>query len=55
MEIFGIGPSELLFIVVILLILFGPKDMQRAGYTLRKMAAANRHLRWLESCPKNLA
>ncbi len=36
MEIFGIGPSELFFIIVIILILLGPKDMQRAGYTLGK-------------------
>ncbi len=31
MEILGIGPSELLFIVVIALILLGPRDMQKAG------------------------
>ncbi len=36
MEIFGIGPSELFFIIVLILILLGPKDMQRAGYTLGK-------------------
>ena len=34
MEILGIGPSELLFIVVLALIILGPKDMQRAGRTL---------------------
>src|SRR5512143_790046 len=31
MEILGIGPSELLFIVVIALIVLGPRDMQKAG------------------------
>lgn len=34
MEIFGIGPSELIFIIVIILILLGPKDMQRTGYMI---------------------
>jgi len=34
MEILGIGPSELLFIVVLALIILGPKDMQKAGRTL---------------------
>lgn len=36
MEILGIGPSELIFIIVIALIVLGPKDMQRAGRTLGK-------------------
>ena len=31
MEILGIGPSELIFIIVIALIVLGPKDMQKAG------------------------
>jgi sec-independent protein translocase protein TatB len=34
MEIFGIGPSELLLILVIALIVLGPKDMQKAGKTV---------------------
>ncbi len=34
MEFLGIGPSELFFIVIIALILLGPKDMQKAGRTL---------------------
>ena len=34
MEIFGIGASELIFILVIALIVLGPKDMQRAGRTV---------------------
>jgi len=34
MEILGIGPSELIFIVVIALIVLGPKDMQKAGRTI---------------------
>lgn len=34
MEILGIGPSELLFIIVIALIVLGPKDMQKAGKTV---------------------
>lgn len=34
MEVLGIGPSELVFIVVLALIILGPKDMQKAGRTL---------------------
>lgn len=40
MEILGIGPSELLFIIIIALIVLGPKDMQKAGKTVG---------RWLNS------
>src|SRR5512135_3622796 len=36
MEFLGIGPSELLFIVIIALIILGPKDMQKAGRTIGK-------------------
>jgi len=36
MEILGIGPSELFFILVIALILLGPKDMQKTGRALGK-------------------
>ena len=36
MEILGVGPTELLFIVIIALIILGPKDMQKAGKTLGK-------------------
>ena len=34
MEFLGIGPLELFFIVVIALIVLGPKDMVKAGRTL---------------------
>ena len=34
MEILGIGPSELVLIVVLALIILGPRDMQKAGHTL---------------------
>lgn len=34
MEILGIGPSELLFIIIIALIVLGPRDMQKAGKTV---------------------
>ena len=34
MEIFGIGPLELLFIALLAIIIFGPKDLQKAGRTL---------------------
>jgi sec-independent protein translocase protein TatB len=34
MEILGVGPSELIFIVIIALIVLGPKDMQKAGRTI---------------------
>ncbi len=36
MEILGIGTSELIFIVIIALIVLGPKDMQKAGKTIGK-------------------
>lgn len=36
MEILGIGTSELIFIVIIALIILGPKDMQKAGKTIGK-------------------
>lgn len=34
MEIFGIGASELLFILIIAIIVLGPRDMQKAGKTI---------------------
>jgi sec-independent protein translocase protein TatB len=34
MEILGIGASELVFILIIALIVLGPKDMQKAGKTV---------------------
>jgi sec-independent protein translocase protein TatB len=34
MEILGIGAPELIFIVIIALIVLGPKDMQKAGKTI---------------------
>ena len=34
MEIFGIGASEILFILIIALIVLGPRDMQKAGRTI---------------------
>jgi sec-independent protein translocase protein TatB len=34
MEILGIGASELIFIIIIALIVLGPKDMQKAGKTI---------------------
>jgi len=40
MEILGIGPSELLFIIILALIVLGPRDMQKAGKTVG---------RWLNS------
>jgi len=34
MEILGIGASELIFILIIAIIVLGPKDMQKAGRTI---------------------
>lgn len=34
MEILGIGPSELVFIIIIAIIILGPRDMQKAGKTV---------------------
>jgi sec-independent protein translocase protein TatB len=36
MEFLGIGPSELVFILIIALIVLGPRDMQKAGRTIGK-------------------
>src|SRR5512138_188707 len=34
MEILGVGPSELIFIVLLAIIILGPKDMQKAGKSI---------------------
>jgi sec-independent protein translocase protein TatB len=34
MDILGIGPTELVFIILIALILLGPKEMQKTGRTI---------------------
>ena len=34
MEFLGIGPSELVFIVILAIIILGPRDMQKAGRTV---------------------
>ena len=34
MEVFGIGASEFIFIILIAIIILGPKDMQKAGRTI---------------------
>jgi len=34
MDIFGIGPTEIVFIILIALILLGPKDMEKTGRTI---------------------
>ncbi|MBI3163001.1 MAG: twin-arginine translocase TatA/TatE family subunit [Chloroflexi bacterium] len=36
MEILGVGASELIFILIIALIVLGPRDMQKAGKTIGK-------------------
>jgi Sec-independent protein translocase protein TatA len=36
MDILGVGPLELFFIIIIALIVLGPKDMQKAGRTIGK-------------------
>lgn len=36
MEIFGIGTSEILFILIIALVILGPKDMEKTGRTIGK-------------------
>jgi Sec-independent protein translocase protein TatA len=37
MNIFGLGPLEILLILLVVLILFGPKDIQKAGKTIGTM------------------
>ncbi len=34
MEILGIGPGELLFVILLAIIILGPKDMQKAGRSI---------------------
>ena len=34
MEILGIGAPELIFVIIIALIVLGPRDMQKAGRTI---------------------
>ncbi|MEN8171555.1 MAG: twin-arginine translocase TatA/TatE family subunit [Chloroflexota bacterium] len=45
MDLFGIGPLELMFVLVIALIIFGPNDMVKAGKTagrfLRKIVTSD--------------
>jgi len=45
MDLFGIGPLELMFVLVIALIIFGPNDMVKAGRTagrfLRKIVTSD--------------
>jgi sec-independent protein translocase protein TatB len=36
MELFGIGPLELVFIILLVIIIFGPKDIVNASKTLGK-------------------
>lgn len=37
MELFGVGPLELVFILIIALIVLGPRDMVKAGNTLGRL------------------
>ena len=47
MEILGVGPSELVFIILIAILVLGPKEMQRAGKTLgRLLNQINRSELW---------
>ena len=39
MDIFGIGPLELVFIFLLILIIFGPRDIQKAGKTIGQSLA----------------
>jgi len=34
MELFGVGPLELIFIIIIVLLILGPKDMVKTGRTI---------------------
>jgi len=36
MELFGIGPSELIFVILIAILVMGPDQMQNAGRTVAK-------------------
>jgi hypothetical protein len=48
MEIFGIGPLELLFIILLALIIIGPRDLQeKAGAAGRWLRKASQSQFWL--------
>jgi Sec-independent protein translocase protein TatA len=36
MDIFGIGPLEIAFILILVIIIFGPKDLMKTGKTIGK-------------------
>ena len=36
MNILGIGPLEIVFILILVIIIFGPKDLEKAGKTIGK-------------------
>ena len=65
MEFLGIGPEELIFILIILFLILGPKDLVKLGTTLgrslrniRESAAwrsINEATRQLRELPENLA
>lgn len=47
MEILGVGPSELVFIIILAIIVLGPRDMQKAGRTIgRWLNQASRSEFW---------
>ena len=64
MEILGIGASELVFILLIAIIILGPKDMQKAGKTIGRWLnrfvhsdgwkALQRATREIQNLPTNL-
>ena len=54
MEILGIGASELVFIILIAIIILGPKDMQKAGRTIGRFLNQLDAIRWLEGLSKDI-
>jgi sec-independent protein translocase protein TatB len=34
MELFGVGPLELVLIIILVLIVFGPRDLEKTGRTI---------------------
>jgi|SRR5690606_12664582 sec-independent protein translocase protein TatB len=52
MEILGIGINELIFIIIIALIVLGPKDMQKAGKTIGRWLNKAMRSEWWQALQK---
>lgn len=54
MDILGVGPLELIFILLLALIIMGPKDMVKSGRTIGRFLRKNCYLTVMARCSKNI-